>query len=60
MANKDNEIVITVTVHPGMTFWDALKMRIAGKGSEIFWNALAKKISEPGDDRKECEKCGNR
>lgn len=44
MAKKE-EIIITVTIKPGMSMWDAIKMRIAG-GTDVFWNALAKKITE--------------
>lgn len=47
---KIDEITIVVRVIPGMSMWDAIKMRIAG-GTEIFWNALAKKISD--DEKKQ-------
>ena len=49
MAIKE-EITIVIKVKPGMSMWDAIKMRIAG-GAEIFWNALAKKISD--DEKKQ-------
>lgn len=49
MAKKE-EITILIKVKPGMSMWDAIKMRIAG-GTEIFWNALAKKITD--DEKKQ-------
>lgn len=46
MANKGNEITLAVTVRPGMSMWDAIKLRIAGEGSKVLWDALAKKITD--------------
>lgn len=45
MANNASEIIITVTVKLRMSLLDAIKMRIA-RGAEVFWIALAKKITE--------------
>jgi hypothetical protein len=45
MAKKE-DITIVVTIKHGMSMWDAIKMRIAGDGAHVLWNALAKKITD--------------
>lgn len=50
MAYKIGEISIKLKLNPGITFWQAIKLRIAGKAyrpiAEKIGDAIAAKITE--------------